>query len=808
MTWLRSTSVLLFLFICSSSLTAQTGRSNLGRSFYLSFAPNGTNVDYLALYLTSRTKTQCKIEITSLGYAKTVFINPGTVTSVFLPYIQPFSAEVRDVEQTSKGMAIRIQSDSDIVVYGHTHTNQSTDAFLGLPISSIGKEYFALCYQSFVAKFQRGSFKIPGQFIIVANEDSTVIEISPSCKTLLGKPANQIFQILLNAGDVYLVQSDTASSSNDLTGSHIISNKPISVLSGHNDTSIPDTSIRSNGDHTTTDVLVEMLPPVTSWGNSALVIPFATTQAPDLVRVVSAEDGNTININGIDVATLNAGQFYELQGVSQPLVIHSTNPMLVGQYMHSTVDSIPYGDPALTLVYPVEQYDTAYTIMSVQDPAYVANFINITTETSNINTVELDGSVIAAGSFKPIIGSSYSFAQLNVKQGVHNLRATKGFGVTVYALGGYDSYAYPGGTLLKPLVPAEAVLSVFDTVLVCKGKDKFITITNPNSVAARVKSLTVDETIPNSFVVNVSLPLVIDPGASVQIPIHFSPQDTGVVNGTVTIEFQSPRHQTISLTIKAYARKLPLGYSIPSATHLLGGEQTILPIYVTTDLTQAQALGYTITLHYDPTLVQDINYSQDGTLSTNGYIDITGTAGDRQLIYTDVNPIRGGGIGSKPLLNIIFKSQVSSAFENPVEQNIPINYDVILQQAALDDGCFFKQLDSGVIVIDSSCSNPRLSQDSTAPLASYISIARPNPFMSTTTLEYGIASSGAQYKSQQVRIRLYNELGNLVRTIIDEIRPAGYYTLTIDGTGLSNGIYNLVLESSEEREYARILFRR
>lgn len=799
-------AILVFLF--STDCFGQTSQSNIGKSFYLSFAPNGKRVDYLALYLSGRAKTQCKIDISSLGYTKIVTVIPNAVTSVFLPYMQPFSAEVRIPEKAMKGMAIHIQADSEIVVYGHTHTSESTDAFLGLPVSSIGNEYYPLCYQSLIAPFKFGTLKIPGQFIIAACQDSTTISITPACKTITGKLPGMPFQILLNTGDVYLVQSDTNFWTNDLTGSHITSDKPISVLSGHNATSIPDTGKRANGDHTTLDVLVEMLPPVSSWGNSAIVIPFATTQAPDLIRILSAEDGNTININGSDAATLNAGKFYEMQGVSQPLVIHSTNPMLVGQYMHSTIDSIPYGDPALTLVYPVEQYDTAYTIMSIQDPAYSANLINITTTSSNAGGIMLDGSVIPALSFIPIAGSNYSYAQIKVSQGVHNLSAPKGFGVTVYALGAYDSYAYPGGTLLKPLVPAVAQLAAFDTVLVCKGEDKMITITNPNSVPARVKALTVDESVPNSFVVNVSLPLVIDPGASVQIPIHFTPQDTGLVTGTVTIEFQSPRHQTITLTVNAYARKLPLEYSMPAATHLLGGEQAIVPIYAVTDLASAQASGYEIDLTYDPTLIQDIDYSQTGTLSMNGYINVNGNPGSRQFIYTGASPLIGGGIGSMPLLNIIFKSQVSSAAQNPIEEQIPLSYNVILQNALLDDACFIKRIDSGIIFIDSSCTNPHLIQDTTAPTGSYIGIARPNPFSNTTTLEYGIGILDAHHTSQKVRITLYNDLGNVVRILADESKPAGYYTLQINSGDLPNGVYHIALETNGGRQFAKLLLNR
>jgi len=105
--------------------------------------------------------------------------------------------------------------------------------------------------------------------------------------------------VTINRGDVYLVQGVASDFSNDLTGSLIESDEPIAVLSGHVRTEMPH-DFRSEDDTSTTsrNHLVEQMPPVSAWGDSALVVPYAASSLPDLVRVVSSSDGNTISFGG------------------------------------------------------------------------------------------------------------------------------------------------------------------------------------------------------------------------------------------------------------------------------------------------------------------------------------------------------------------------------------------------------------------------------------------------------------------------------------------------------------------------------
>ncbi len=65
----------------------------------------------------------------------------------------------------------------------------------------------------------------------------------------------------------------------------------------------------------------------------------------------------------------------------------------------------------------------------------------------------------------------------------------------------------------------------------------------------------------------------------------------------------------------------------------------------------------------------------------------------------------------------------------------------------------------------------------------------PNPFADRTTFEYSLP------ETQPVRVRVYDLLGRVVATLVDEVQPAGTYRVTFEASGLSNGVYVYRLET-------------
>jgi hypothetical protein len=68
--------------------------------------------------------------------------------------------------------------------------------------------------------------------------------------------------------------------------------------------------------------------------------------------------------------------------------------------------------------------------------------------------------------------------------------------------------------------------------------------------------------------------------------------------------------------------------------------------------------------------------------------------------------------------------------------------------------------------------------------ASAVKIAAyPNPFANATTIKYHLATKG------NVAIYLYDATGRMVKTIVNEVKPAGDYTVNVDASTLTNGSY-------------------
>ena len=59
----------------------------------------------------------------------------------------------------------------------------------------------------------------------------------------------------------------------------------------------------------------------------------------------------------------------------------------------------------------------------------------------------------------------------------------------------------------------------------------------------------------------------------------------------------------------------------------------------------------------------------------------------------------------------------------------------------------------------------------------------PNPFNPSTVIEFAIP------QETHVKLEVYNMIGQRVATLVDGVRPAGYYSVLFDATGLASGVY-------------------
>lgn len=91
---------------------------------------------------------------------------------------------------------------------------------------------------------------------------------------------------------------------------------------------------------------------------------------------------------------------------------------------------------------------------------------------------------------------------------------------------------------------------------------------------------------------------------------------------------------------------------------------------------------------------------------------------------------------------------------------------------------------------DTTNANPMaITKSNELPNAFSLSQNYPNPFNPTTTIKYGLPSAS------NVRIKIYNLLGQEVETLVDTRQDAGYHQVTWNASGKASGIYLYTIEA-------------
>lgn len=438
-------TIALALFFCQvaqaqSEYTVAPGtkmKESEGKEFWLCFMRNYREVAAaepsdpltLQLFFTSNENARVRIEIEGLSYQRTINVKGGTVATLVVDEQAQLNAVA-----TPQRLAIHVTADVPITVYGLNRRYQTTDTYLALPVSVLGKEYRAVCYSNL-------SQDLVSQIAVVATEDNTVLTITPRCSVIGGYAADQTYTMRMQKGEAYqIVASSSVTGGGDLTGTLIRSSSPVSVFSGHSCAYVPAGIQACNH-------LVEQLPPVTAWGKQ-FYIGMLKGRSRYTVRVVAHESRTKVFEDSKLVAVLNAGDFYEMVNVRKHVQVTADRPILVAQYSQGFKNGDSLGDPMMILVSPTQQFVNKYRVATPVNGLW-NHYINIIVPTDRISSVFLDGSVVSAAKFESFGISRFSIAQLEVGFGTHVVTGGVPFGLYSYGFGfkddSFDAYGNMGG---------------------------------------------------------------------------------------------------------------------------------------------------------------------------------------------------------------------------------------------------------------------------------------------------------------------------------------------------------------------------
>ncbi|XP_066297901.1 IgGFc-binding protein-like, partial [Branchiostoma lanceolatum] len=248
-------------------------------------------------------------------------------------------------ERARKG--VLVTADTEVIVYGVNKRSHSTDGFLGLPVDVLGNEYYVASYTP-LSPSEFGIFGVYDQTTV------TVIFKSPTVYQGQSYATGSSITFTLDRFDAVQFQSGS-----DPTGSHIVSDKPVSVMSGSRCINVPVGV-------TACDHVVEHIPPVSTWGERFVTVPLAVRTGGDIFRIVASEDGTDVDVTGLPAHSMNSGEFWELDIPSNSYrSITSTAPIMLLQYSKGQSADGINTDPFMMYVPPIEQFASDYTFATV-----------------------------------------------------------------------------------------------------------------------------------------------------------------------------------------------------------------------------------------------------------------------------------------------------------------------------------------------------------------------------------------------------------------------------------------------------------
>lgn len=383
---------------------------------------NGPPSFYLAI--SSEPGASGQVQIPATGFAIPFSIPAGSDTLLALPQNVYYASG----DEVFYNFGIRVVADGPVSVYAYHDRTYFSDASLILPRTSLGVDHLVLAHVDYFGAS-------PSEFVVLATESATVVEITPSVVTVGFRPPGVPFTVTLNQGQTFQLQAFE-----DLSGTRVRSldpTKPIALFAGARQARV-NCDAGGADDH-----LYNQVYPLQSWGRDYVVVPFRD-RGGDQVRVLAGSDGTVVTIGGLTL-TLDSGEVAETD-ILQPTRILSNAPIAVGQFNDSQQCNNADGDPSYTFLPQLSYTDERYLWHSHNAMGTPQHFVNVVVQAGDgVDPVLLDGLDIS-DQFEPVPDvSGWWFAQVSIAEGSHELVSPKPFQALAYGFGSYNSYAYALG---------------------------------------------------------------------------------------------------------------------------------------------------------------------------------------------------------------------------------------------------------------------------------------------------------------------------------------------------------------------------
>lgn len=490
--------LILFLLAFTNAATAQQNKSNRGTEFWLgySFSSNffahaglsdPVNQQELSLYISTQQGANVTVSINGTTWSQSLSIPPNTAdASVIIPKMGPDDARILSDGLSNK--AIHVVSDVPVAVYAHEYDGMYSAATMLMPVETWGLTYYSVNYYQTQGR-SNPPFTISSQginfpdwynwFYIVAKDDNTRVQITPSDTCKNGWLPGNTYTVNLNKGEIYTVFgkanfaagwfTDTINASKDLTGSKILSIAgadgichPVALFSGTGGMHV----CQKDGG----EAVQQQVFPLQAWGTRYLTHHTLSSFTGNInetfrnyYRVCVKDPTTVVKRNGVVLTGLIKNFFYQFMDSTGGDYIEADKPILVAQYtpnraqcwMNITPAQTAIGDPEMFYLSPVEQGQNSVIFYTSSLNLISKSYVNIIIPTAGISSMLLDGAPVPASKIKLHPNNpAYSVAIADISGSMdmqHTITSDSAFTATVYGLGAYESYGYNIGCNINNL---------------------------------------------------------------------------------------------------------------------------------------------------------------------------------------------------------------------------------------------------------------------------------------------------------------------------------------------------------------------
>ncbi len=380
-----------------------------------------------------------------------------------------------DYSGREKGIRVRATGEENVFVLVATHHTGGFGNYLAYPCPS--QDFDKGSYEYFAVSTASGTGR--GQVVLVACRNDTKVQISPKegigialpedaqdpSSPLVNIDSGNSHTVFLNQMQTLLISAELGV---DLTGTKITSNKPLTVVSGHECSNVPESFMSC-------EQLAVQVPPTLTWGTEFLLAPFAGRTSGQYYKVVSSRRDTTVVYkcgvsDALDTILSKPGESLLFMTTSfDYCYLYSSDPVLVvqlatGGFVNSGGDGL--GDPVMAIVSPVQQHVSRASFLSLELEAvnFATHAISVTVTTEHFcsSDIFLDGLPLDCvwNEIQDLGGCVVGFGcTMTVANGSHTVSHNGEDGllsVMAYGFNGSPEsrgYAYTAGlNLKKPLI--------------------------------------------------------------------------------------------------------------------------------------------------------------------------------------------------------------------------------------------------------------------------------------------------------------------------------------------------------------------